>query len=132
MFVVDLISAALLALVLTVAFAAIFRRGGYRQIRELSAALWALAVGSWLGGMLVVAFGPALTGTHWLPFAFTALLIGLLIIGSRTVPSFRRSVPTRTGGPEIDARSAVVAYFLVTLLLFFCAISVRFYIAHLA
>ena len=132
MFVVDFISAGLLAFVLTVIFAAIIRRGGYRRVRELTGAVWALAVGSWLGGALVVAVGPVLTGTHWIPFAFSALLIGLLVIGLWSVPSFKRSVHTSTGQPGSGARSAIAAYFFVTLLLFFCAISVRFYIAHIA
>ena len=132
MFVVDFISASVLAFVLTVVFAAIVRRGGYRHVREFSAAVWAMAIGSWLGGMVIVAFGPTFSGTHWLPFAFTGLLIGLLVVGLRKIPSFSRSLHTETGEPGADARPAIAAYFFVTLLLFFCAISVRFYIAHLA
>ena len=132
MFVVDFIAASLLAFVLTVLFAAIVRGSGYREMRDFSAALWTMAIASWIGGMLVVAFGPALTGTHWLPFAFAGLLVGLLVLGVQKVPRFRRSVDGERGDRRADARSAIALYFVVTLLLFFCAISVRFYLVNLA
>ena len=132
MFVVDFIAAFVLAFVLTIGFAGILRSGGYRRMRDFTAPVWLMSLASWLGGILIVAFGPALTGTHWLPFAVSGLVIGLLVVGLRKMPEFRRSVHTETGGPGGDARSVIAMYFIGTLLLFFCAISLRFYLAHLA
>lgn len=132
MFVVDFIAACLLAFVLTVGFAAIVTAGRYRQVRDLSAGIWLTAVASWLGGILIVAFGPALTGTHWLPFAVTGLLVGLLVLALRRVPRLRASVYGENPEPQGDARPAIAFYFCVTLLLLFCAISLRFYIVNLA
>ena len=132
MFVVDFIAACALAFVLTVIFAAIVRGCGYRTISELPASMWLMSVASWVGGVLLVAFGPAVTGSHWLPFAVTGLLIGLLVLGLRRMPRFRRRVHAETGEPGDDARPAIALYFFLTLLLFFCAISMRFYIVNLA
>lgn len=132
MFVVDFIAASLLAFVLTVLFAALVRGSGCSGMRDLSARVWLMSVASWIVGISVVAFGPPLTGTHALPFALTGLLVGLLVLGLRRMPQFRRSVHTETGDPGGDARPAIAIYFFVTLLLFFCAISLRFYIVNLA
>ena len=132
MFVVDFIAASLLAFVLTILFAALVRRSGVRGIRTLPGSVWTLSVGSWLLGIVAVAFGPVLTGTHWLPFAITGLAVGLLVLALRRMPQLRRSLRSETGDPGTDARPAIALYFFVTLLLFFCAISLRFYLAHLA
>ena len=132
MFVVDLISAAVLAFVLTVAFAAVVRDSGYRSIRELPPRMWLMCAASWIGGILLVAFGPVVTGTHWLAFAVTGLLVGLLVLALRKMPRLRHAVHSGTGEPGYDARPAIAMYFFVTLLLFFCAVSLRFYIVHLA
>ena len=132
MFVVDFISAAVLAFVLTVGFAAVVRDRGYRSIRDLPSAIWLTCAASWLGGILLVAFGPAVTGTHWLTFAVSGLLVGLLVLGLGNTRQFQRSVQSVTGEPGVDARPAIAGYFFVTLLLFFCAVSIRFYIVHLA
>ncbi len=131
MFVVDFISASILAVVLTVGFAAVVRAFGYRRVRDVSAGGWTIAAASWIGGILLVAFGPALTGTHWLPFLFSALLTGLLVICLQWMPTFRRSLQTETGEPGADARPLIAMYFIVTLLLYFCAVSFRFYVVEL-
>lgn len=132
MFVIDLIAASLLAAVLTVAFAALLRRRGCRRWSKLPAAVWLMTIGSWTAGVLLVAFGPTLTGTHWLPLAVTGLLVGLLVIALRRMPAFRDSLASETGAPGDDARPAIAAYFVVTLLLFFSAISLRFFFVNLA
>ena len=132
MFVVDFIAASLLAFVLTILFAAVVRSSGDRGLRKLPGSVWAMSIGSWVVGIVVVAFGPSLTGTHWLPFAVAALAVGLLVLALRRMPRLRRSVRSETGDPGADARPAIALYFFVTLLLFFCAISLRFYLAHLA
>jgi hypothetical protein len=128
MFVVDFIAACLLALVLTVAFAAVLRGCGYSSFRDMSGTMWLMSNASWAGGILLVAFGPAVTGTHWLPFAVAGLMVALLVVA----PKFSRAVHSDIGGPGNEVRPAVALYLFITLLLFFCAISLRFYIVHLA
>ena len=132
MFVVDLISAAVLAFVLTVGFAAVVRGSRCRGIGELPPRIWLMCVLSWIGGILLVAFGPAVTGAHWLAFAVTGLLVGLLVLALRKVPNSRQSVHSGTGEPGDDGRPAIAGYFCITLLLFLCAVSLRFYLVHLA
>jgi hypothetical protein len=132
MFVVDLIAASLLAVVLTTGFAAVVGSRCYRRVGTLSGKVWLMSFASWVGGILVVAFGPALTGTHWLPFAVTGLLIGLLVLVLPKFPNFTHFVQMETGDPRQDARPAIALYFFVTLFLFFCAVSLRFYIVNLA
>lgn len=132
MFVIDFISASILAGVLAVGFAALVRAFGYRRIGDVSAGGWTIAAASWIGGILLVAVGPGITGTHWLPFLVGALMIGLLVICLQRMPSFRRSLHTETGEPGDGARPLIALYFIVTLLLFFCAVSFRFYIVELA
>jgi hypothetical protein len=101
-------------------------------VGTLSGEVWLMSFASWTGGILVVAFGPALTGTHWLPFAVTGLLIGLLVMALPKFPNFKHIVQMEIRDPGEDARPAIALYFFVTLFLFFCAISLRFYIANLA
>lgn len=132
MFVVDFIAASVLALVLAVAFAALIRTSGYHGLGKLPARVWTMAITSWAVGVLLLGFGPAATGTHWLPFAFTGLVAGLLLVALPKFPKFNRAVHTETGEPGDDARPAIAVYFIVTVLLFFCAISARFYILHVA
>jgi hypothetical protein len=132
MFVVDLIAASLLAVVLTTGFAAIVGSRYYRRVSALSGKVWLMSFVSWAGGILVVAFGPALTGTHWLPFAVTGFLIGLLVLVLPKFPNFKHIVQMEMRDPGEDARPAIALYFFVTLFLFFCAISLRFYIVNLA
>lgn len=132
MFVVDLIAASLLAVVLTTGFAAVVGSRCYRRVGTLSGKVWLMSFASWVGGILVVAFGPALTGTHWLPFAVTGLLIGLLVLVLPKFPNFKHFVQMEIRDPREDARPAIALYFFVTLFLFFCAVSLRFYIVNLA
>lgn len=132
MFVVDFLAASLLAVVLTIAFACIVRHYGVKRFGDFSAKVWLMAISSWAGGILLLAFAPPLTSAHWMAFAVAgvlALLLVPLFAGSRTV---NHSLAAATGQPGNDARPAIAVYFVLTLLLFFCAVSVRFYIVHLA
>ena len=130
MFVVDLIAASVLAIVLTIGFAALVRSD--RRIRELSASVCIMAVASWIMGILVVAFGPAMTGTHWLPFAVTGLVVGVLVLGLANLPEFHSPVRATTGQPRSEVRPVIAMYFIATVLLFFCAVSLRFYLVNLS
>ncbi len=132
MFVVDFISASVLAVVLTIVFAALFQRRGYRRARDMSSSDWLMLLASWVAGIGLVAFGPAITGTHWLAFAVAGFLVGLLVLGLRKLPKFRRSLRTAQTETPDATRSAVALYFCVTVLLFFCAVSLRFYLVHLS
>jgi hypothetical protein len=130
MFVVDFIAASVLALVLTVAFTAVVRNRRYRRVSDMSGGIWLMTVASWIGGILAVGCGLSLTGTHWLPFAVSGFLIGLLILTLPGLPRFRGLAGI--GDPGTDAQRVIAMYFVITLLLFFCAISARFYIVNLA
>jgi hypothetical protein len=130
MFVVDYISAFLLAVAFTIAFASAVRDKNYRAWRNMPAKGWLLAVGSWLLGMSVVGFGALVA--HWLTFVLGAIALGVIAFALIRAAGFRNTVHTQAGEPGNDARPAVAAYFCVTLLLFFCAISVRFYVVNLS
>ena len=97
---------------------------------DVPAGIWLLAVGSWLVGMRVVGVGAMLA--HWVPFVLGVIALGVIAFALIRAAGFRRTVHTETGEPGNDARPAIALYFCVTLLLFFCAISVRFYIVHLS
>ena len=131
MFVVDFISASILAVVLTVGFAAVARARRYNRMGDISSVGWTVAALSWIGGILLVAFGPPVSGTHWLPFLVSGLLIGIMVICLQRMPTFRRSVRSETGEPGADARPLIAMYFIVTLLLYFCAVSFRVYLVEL-
>ena len=132
MFVVDFVSAFILTFVLTVAFAAIARSRGGRRMRQVSAGEWIVLVVAWLAGIGLVAFGPTLTGTHWLAFLVSGLLVGLLLVLLPRMPKIQWRIHNETGAPGVDSRPLIAGYFIVTLLLFFCAISLRFYFEELA
>lgn len=127
MFVVDLVAASLLTVVLTIGFAAVVRGRG---LKGIPSTVWLMAVASWAGGILIVAFGPMATGTHWLPFAITGLALVGLVFALVRLSKFRRSLHRETGAVGDDARAAIALYFFVTLLLFFCAISLRFFLVN--
>lgn len=132
MYVVDFIAASVLTLVLTVAFTAVVRNRRYRRVSDMSTSAWLMTVASWVGGIFVVGFGLSLTKTHWLPFAVSGFVVGLLVLTLPALPRFRNLAGKDTSDPGVDAQPVIVMYFFVTLLLLFCALSVRFYIMNLA
>ena len=132
MFVVDFIAASVLTFVLTVAFTAVVRNRGYRRVSDMSGDVWLMTVASWVGGIFVVSFGLSLTGTHWLPFAVSGFVVGLLVLTLPALPKLRSLADKDISDPGADAQPVIVMYFFVTLLLFFCALSLRFYIMNLA
>lgn len=131
MFVVDFITAGVLAFVLTIVFAAVVRGCGYRSVRDLPVRIWVMSTLAWSAGILLVAFGQTITGTHWVAFAVSCLLVAAVAVAFWNVPKFRRSLHSRAGERGLDAQPAIAWYFVLTLLLFFCAVSVRFYIVNL-
>ena len=132
MFVVDFISALLLAFVLTIAFAAIGRSRGWRRVRQLSAGEWTIVMVAWLAGISLVALGPTITGTHWVGFVVSALLVAILLAVLPRIRGIEPRIHDQTGEPGGDSRPLIAGYFIVTVLLFFCAISLRFYFEELA
>lgn len=131
MFVVDLIAASLLTFVLTVAFTAVVRHQRYRKVSDISGGAWLMTLASWVGGVFVISFGLSVTGTHWLPFAVAGFVIGLLVLTLPAFPRFRSLANKQTSAPGADAQPVIVMYFFVTLLLFLCALSLRFYVMNL-
>ena|SRR5688572_1548965 len=132
MFVIDLIAASVLTFVLTVAFTAVVRNRRYCHVSDMSGSVWLMTVASWVAGIFVLSFGLSLTGTHWLPFAVSGFVVGLLVLTLPALPKFRSLADHDTGHSGADAQPVIVMYFFVTLLLFFCALSLRFYIMNLA
>ncbi len=130
MFVVDFITAFLLAVAFTVIFAGVVRDCGCTTWRQMPAIVWIGALGSWIVGTLLVALGAM--AAHWLPFVLAAFALALTALGLIRAARFRNAVHTETGNPGNDARPAIAIYFCVTLLLFFCAISFRFYLVNLS
>jgi len=117
---------------MTIGFTAVVRSGKRCRLHELAPSLWLLSIASWIGGILVVAFGPSVTGTQWLPFAVTGLVVGLLVLFLGKLPELHRSVPTGTGKLRSEVRPAIAMYFIATLLLLYCAASLRFYLVNLS
>ncbi|MDQ6655649.1 MAG: hypothetical protein M3Y80_07545 [Verrucomicrobiota bacterium] len=130
MFVIDFLTAFVLSVAMTLLFAALFRRNGYRRFGDITGLFALVVFASWAGGIWLTAFGPVLTATHWVPFgiAVVALLItAALVARSR---AFRSDINPPDGRPGGVMRSATTAYFIITLLVFFSAVSLRFYVAH--
>ncbi len=130
MFVVDFIAAFLVAFVLTVMFAGVLGRRGFRRWRDRFGFLLLVLLGSWAGGVWLVAFGPAISGTHWLPFLIAGIMVALLALALMQLPKFRGAVYTPGQDREPAARLAIGLYFSITLLLFIVAICVRYFAVH--
>jgi hypothetical protein len=125
----DYISAFLLAIAFTIAFAGIVRGRGYRAWRDMPVTAWLIVIGSWALGTIVIALGAI--RAHWLTFAIGAGALGLIAFSG--MQRALRQKPRRPALPKRadDTRPAIALYFCITLLLFFSAISVRFYIVNL-
>ena len=128
MFVVDFFTAFLLAFAFTIIFARAVRDQGFRAWREMSATAWLLTLGSWFVGMLLIGFGAM--AAHWVPFALSALALALLAYSFIRSRRLKRAASAAVSDPDNNAPPAIALYFFVTLLLFFCAISLRFYVAN--
>jgi hypothetical protein len=128
MFVVDFLTAFLLSVAFTIVFAGEAREHGYRAWRQMSALAWLLTLGSWVVGMVLVGFGAR--AAHWIPFLLSGLALGLVGYSLVRARRSKRALAREAGEPGNDARPAIALYFCVTLLLFFCAISLRFYIVN--
>jgi len=81
-------------------------------------------LGCWLRSL---AHGNALA-----PLRGQRFLIGLLVLTLPGLPKFRRWGDNNEGDLAADAQPVIAMYFFVTLLLLFCAISVRFCMVNLA
>jgi len=77
MIVPHLIFALLMALVLSVLFATVFRRTGPWASVPLFFVIVFMA--SWAGGIWLTPFGPSLWGTYWLPFLMVGLVFALFL-----------------------------------------------------
>lgn len=130
MFIVDFITAFLLAVAFTIAFAVFMRKGGHGRWRKMSATIWLLVVASWIAGMALVGFGAM--ATHGLPFVSATVAMAIVITLLMSAGRLRRTVSRRAGDESHHSGGAIALYFCVTLLLYFCAISLRVYIVNLS
>ncbi len=130
MFVVDFLTAFLVAFLLTVMVAGVLGRRGFRRWRDRFGFLLLVLLGSWAGGVWLVAFGPVISGTHWLPFLIAGIMVVLLALALMQLPKFRDSVYTPGQDRESAGRLAIGLYFSITLLLFIVAICVRYFVVH--
>ncbi len=129
-FLVDYISAFFLAVAFTIAFAIMIRDEKFRAWRDMPPKAWLLTFASWLLGTMMVGFG-ALTA-HWLTFVTGTAALAAIIFTLVQRHGFKNVTKRETETTGNDVHPAVALYFCITLLLFFCAISVRFYVINLA
>ena len=128
MFVVDLITALLLAGGLTIVFGSIVHDRHYHRWRDLSPAMWLLTLSSWAMGIILVISGVWIG--HWAPFILSAILLCVFVVTLSGDLSFQTQCGIANAAAT-QGRTTVALYFSVTLLLFFCAISLRFYFENL-
>jgi hypothetical protein len=133
MFVVDFITALLIAFALSVIFAGTLRTRGFRRFGERSLFFILVLLGSWAGGIWLVAFGPVVSGTHWLPFVAAGVIVALTTLALMQIPEFSASVHAAEGrtGDGQAAPLAIGLYFWISLLILMVAISARYLWVHL-
>jgi len=129
MFVLDYISAFFLAVAFTIAFTNAMGERSYGAWRDMPAKVWFVAAASWLLGTIVVAVGAIMA--HWLTLVVGAGALALIAFSMMQRALAKTVLPAVRPGPGDDARPAIALFFCITLLLFFCAISVRFYVVNL-
>lgn len=95
-------------------FAGVLGRRGFRRWRDRFGFLLLVLLGSWAGGVWLVAFGPVISGTHWLPFLIAGIMVALLALALMQLPKFRGLVYTSGQDREPAARLAIGLYFSIT------------------
>jgi hypothetical protein len=129
MFIVDLLTAVLLAVVLTFLFAGFLDHARYGRWRDLRPAVWLLTVGLWAIGIILLTLA-AWIG-HWVPFLLSSVLLFVVVFTVVGRSSFPQAGATRLNRSDRQNQMAVALYFSLTLLLFFCVVSLRFYFENL-
>ncbi|HEV3409242.1 MAG TPA: hypothetical protein VG095_03045 [Chthoniobacterales bacterium] len=127
MFVLDFVTAAILAVAFTIAFAALARKRMPERTERMSLSAWIISLVSWTTGILILVLLPVLTRTHWIAFAVAVVVLGTVVALLLSNAKVRRALFREAAPPARDPRP-ILWYFVFTLLLFFCAISFRFYV----
>jgi len=86
MFFVDLLFALLIGLLLSVLFTLIFDARGPWDIFWVFLLL--VVLGSWVGGLWLVPFGPVLFDVAWIPFLLAGLFFALILAAATPPPPF--------------------------------------------
>ena len=117
-----------IALILTAAFAA-----GFRRRTPGSGIYWLFLVillVTWAGGLWITPFGPVFRGARWLPF-LVAGLVAILLIATATIPERRESTvelvdPKETESERKTAFIALGVFFWVLVAVLVASIVVRY------
>lgn len=126
----DLISAFLIAVVLTMAFSGVLGRSDFRW-RDLSLSFLLIVVASWAVGIFLVAFAPLVATSHFTVLDITTSIAVFLALALMARPKIRASINGALRPDGAAARFVIVLYFSVTLLLLFSAIVTRWAAVHL-
>ncbi len=118
MFFVDLIFALLVGLLLAVLFSALFDARGPWDV--FWAFLLIVILGSWVGGLWLVPFGPVLFDVAWIPFLLAGLFFALLLAAA--TPPRRTVVRGGAAAPGSEAALAFSIFFWILLAGFIAAI----------
>jgi hypothetical protein len=114
MFFVDLLVAFIVAVVLTVIFATVFRNTGPWGIWWVF--LLVVLLATWAGGLWLAPFGPTIFDVAWAPFLLVGLIVSLLM--AAVVPAARPPEVAHThreAVAEARAEQAAIATFSVFL-----------------
>lgn len=130
MLVTDLISAFVIAVILTIAFSEVFGRSDFRW-RDVPLSFLLIVFASWAGGIYLVVFVPLLPDGHSVAFEIAASIVVFLALALIARPQMRASISAAVKRGGAAARFAIVLYFSVTLLLLFSAIVTRYAAVHL-
>ena len=106
MFFVDLLFALLIGLLLSVLFTLIFDARGPWDIFWVFLLL--VVLGSWVGGLWLVPFGPVLFDVAWIPFLLAGLFFALILAAATPPPPFS----TRTDVTPPAGSGTVLAFSL--------------------
>jgi hypothetical protein len=122
MILLDLLFAAIVALLLTFVFAGACRRCG-----PWESALWFFVIVllvTWVGGVWAEPVGPPLWGIYWVPFLGMGLLVALLLAAATPTPRPPERLPeakeqptTDTGAPSAAVTTALALSWLFWALL---------------
>ena len=129
MILLHLLFAAVVAVLLTLAFAGACRRCG-----PWENALWFFIIVllvAWVGGVWIEPVGPPLWGVYWIPFLGMGLLIALLLAAATPAPRPPKRLPEAREQMEAEAEAPAAITTALALGWFFWALLVALLVAIL-
>lgn len=122
----DLLFAFIIALFFTIIFSLGFGRRGPWASTPIFFLLVFLA--AWVGGAWAAPIGPPLWGGYWLPFAFTGLLIALILVAAAPSPQSSVEIADREIERKEERQTEVAfeIFFWILLLIMILAIVSRY------